>query len=64
MSMLWTVRYYLLCLKILNKPSGTDRNAPNNGGMKYGIRVLSNAKKAAQFNQDNGNKLWANTIMK
>ena len=62
--MLRTLRYHLICLEILNKPIGTDRRAPNNGWMKYGIRVPSNAKEAAQFDQENGNKLWDNTIMK
>ena len=64
MSMLRPLRYYRLCLAILKKYSGKDWRAPNNGGLKYGIRVPRNAKEAAQLEQDIGNKLWANAILK
>ena len=49
---------------ILNKSSGKDWECPNNGNMKYGIRVPRNAKETAQFDKENGNSLWANAILK
>ena len=52
MSMLRPIRYYQLRLARLKKPSGKDRHAHNNGGLKYGIRVLRNANEAAQFDQE------------
>ena len=64
MSMLRPLRYHRLRLEILNKPGGKDRRAPNNSGLKYGIRFPGNAKEAAQFDQKNGNKIWANAILK
>ena len=47
----------------MKNPSGKDWHASNNGGLKYGIRVLRNAKKAAQFDQENGYKLWSNALL-
>ena len=64
MSIIRPLRYNRLHLARLKKPSGKDRRAPNNGGLKYGIRVPRNTKEAAQFDQDNGNKCWANEILK
>ena len=64
MSMLRPLRCRLLRLARLNTPSGKDRRALNKGRLKYGIRVPRNAKNSIQFDQDNGNKLWANVILK
>ena len=62
--MLRPLRYHQLRLARLKKPGGKDRRAPNDGGMKYGIRVPRNTKEATQFYQENGNKLWDNEILK
>ena len=64
MYTLRTLRYHLLFLARLNKPGGTDWRVPNNSGMKYGVRVLRNAKEDTQFDQEKGNKLWTNVILK
>ena len=64
MYMLRLLRYHRLFLARMNKPSGKDRRAPNNGALKYRIRVPRNAKEATQFDQENGNKLWDNAILK
>ena len=37
---------------------------PNICNIKYGIRFLSNAKEAAQFDKDNSNTLWENSSLK
>ena len=64
MSMLLPLRYYRLRLARMNKIGGRDRRAPNNSGLKYSIKVPRNAKEAAQFDQENGNLLWTNAILK
>ena len=64
MYILQSLRYHQLCLAIMNKTSVKDRRAPNNSGMKYGIRVPRKKKEATQFDQENVNKLWANAILK
>ena len=64
MYTLRTLRYHRLFLARLNKPGGKDWRVPNNSGMKYGIRVLRNAKEDTQFDQEKGNKLWTNVILK
>ena len=64
MSMLQPLKYHRLCLVRLKKPGRKDWRAPNKSGLKYGIRVPRNAKEAARFDQENGNKLWANAILK
>ena len=51
-------------LAIMKKPSGKDCCTPNNGGTKYRITILKNYKEAAQSDQENGNKLWENEILK
>ena len=48
----------------MKKPSVKDQWAPNNGALKYIIRVPRNAKEAIQFDQENGNKIWADAILK
>ena len=60
MSMLRPLRRCLLYLARLKKHGGKDWRAPNNSGLKYGIIFPRNAKDAAHFDQENGNKLWAN----
>ena len=68
MSMMRPLRYHQLRLARLKKPSGKDQSAPNNGGLKYSMKVPRNAKEDAQFDaqfdQENGNKLWSNEIFK
>ena len=63
-DMLRTLRYHLLRRARLNKPGGNYRRAPNNSGMKYGIRVPRKTKEAAQLDTENGNLLWTNAILK
>ena len=63
-SMLRPLMYHRLCLAILKKSGGKERRAPNKSGLKYDIRVPRNAKEADQFDQENGNKLWTNEILK
>ena len=41
-----------------------DQWAPNNGALKYIIRSPRNAKEAIQFDQENGNRIWADAILK
>ena len=62
--MLRPLRYHQIFLAILKKPSGKYWRCPNNGNMKYSIRVPRNAKEAAQFDKENGNYLWSKTILK
>ena len=64
MSMMWPLRYHKILRVRLKKSGGKDRRAPNTSGMKYGIRVPRNAKKATQFDQENGNLLWTKEILK
>ena len=64
MSILRPLLYHQLRLARLEKPGGKDRSVPNNSGLKYGIRVLMNAKEATQFDQDNGNQILINEILK
>ena len=64
LSMMWPLRYHRLRLARLKKPGGKYQLAPNNGGMKYGIRVPRSANEAAQFNKENCNFLWDNAILK
>ena len=64
MSIMHPLSYHRLRLARLKKPIGKDRRDTNNGGLKYGIRVPRNAKEAAQFDQENGNTLWDNAILK
>ena len=63
-AMLRPLRFCRLCLERPNKYGGKDRCAPNNFGMKYGIRFPRNTKEAVQFNKENGNLLWKNAILK
>ena len=56
--------YQQLFLAIPKKPGGKDRRRPNNGNMKYGIRFLRKAKEESHFDNENGNYLWDNTILK
>ena len=58
------LRFQRLHQAILKKPSVRDRRSPNNSGLKYGINVPRNAKEAIQFDQENGNLLWYNAILK
>ena len=46
------------------KLGGNYWRRPNNGNMKYGIRLIRNTKKAAQFDRDNRDPLWENAILK
>ena len=62
--MLRTIRYWQICLVILKKPGGNYRQRPNNGNMKYVIRVPRNAWEASKFDRENVNSLWANDILK
>ena len=64
MDMLRPLRYHQLLLVILKKPDGKYWRAHNNSGLKYVIRFPRNTKEAAQFDQDNGNLLWMNAILK
>ena len=57
-AMLQPLSFHCICLVRLKKPGGKDLSAPNNSGMKYGIRIPINAKEAAQFDKENGNLLW------
>ena len=63
-AMLRPLRFHRLRRARLKKPSGKYRRAPNNSGMKYGIRVPRNSKEASQFYKENGNFLWRNEIFK
>ena len=56
-AMLQPLRFRQLCFAILKKSGGKDRRAPNNSGMKKGIRFRRNAKEAIQFDKENGNLL-------
>ena len=58
------IRFHRLFQEILRKPSGRDRRSDNNYGLKYGIRVSSNAKEAIQFDHENGDLLWHDAILK
>ena len=51
--MLRSLRFQLICLVRLKKPSGKDRKRPNNGNLKHGKRVPRNTKGAANFDKDN-----------
>ena len=62
--MLQSLRFQRLCLAILEKPGGKDPWRPNNGILKYGIRVPRNAKEFVQFDRDNVNSLWEIFILK
>ena len=48
----------------LKKPSGRDRQSDNTSGLKYGIRVPRIAKEVIQFDKENRNTLWRDTILK
>ena len=63
-SMLRPLKFHRLRLARLKKPGGKYWRAPNNSGMKYGIRVPRNAKGATQFDKENGNLVWNNAILK
>ena len=63
-AMMRTLRFHRILHTRLKKPGGKDRRAPNNYGMKYGIRVPRNAKEATQFDKENGNLLGKNSILK
>ena len=63
MSMQRPLSYHQIRLARTKKPSGKDWRAPNNGGLKYDIRVPRNAKDATQFDQIDGNKIWADAIL-
>ena len=63
-AMLRPLRFHRICLEIFQKPGGKNRRAPTNSGMKYCIRTPRNAKEATQFNKENDNLLWQNTILK
>ena len=62
--MLRPLSCHRLFLARLKKPGVKDWRAPNNSGLEYSIRVPSNVKEAAQFDQDSGNKIWSNAILK
>ena len=62
--MLRPLRFHRLCLERFEKTGGKDQNAPNNSGMKYGMRFPRNTKEADQFYKENGNLLWQNAILK
>ena len=50
-AMMRTLRFHRLLHTRLKKPGGKDRRAPNKSRMNYVIRVLRNAKEAAQFDK-------------
>ena len=62
--MLQPLSYHWLLLARLKKPSWKDRCAPNDSGIKYGIRFSMNVNEAAQFDKENVNSLWDNEILK
>ena len=64
LSMMRPLKYHLLRLSRLKKPGGKHPHSHNNGGIKYGIIIPSNASEAAQFDKENGNFLWGNAILK
>ena len=62
--MLHPLRFQILYCERLNKRRGADRQCPNKSHFKHGIRVPRNSKEADNFDKDNGNTLWENTILK
>jgi len=63
-AMMRPLRFHRLRLARLKKPSGRDRRPDNSSGLKYGIRVPRNAKEALEFDEENGNTLWRDAILK
>ena len=57
-AMIFTLRFHRILRARLNKPGGNYQRAPNNYGMKYGIRIPRNAKDAAHFDKEKGDLLW------
>ena len=51
LDMLWPLRFRRLFHERLKKSSGANKRRPNNGNLKYGIRVPRNVKEVAQFNK-------------
>ena len=62
--MMWLLRFHRLRRERLKKPSGRDRQSDNTSGLKYGIRVPRIAKEVIQFDKENRNTLWRDTILK
>ena len=44
--------------------SKNKRNSTNKSRVKFGIKVPSNVRDALIFDRENGNKLWAEAILK
>ena len=63
-AMMRPLRFHRLRQARLKKPCGRYQRSPNNSGLKYGISVPSNAKEAIQVDQESGNLLWYNSILK
>ena len=57
LAMMRPLRFHILRLARLKKPSGRDRRSDNSSGLKYGIRVPRNGREAIQFDRENGNTL-------
>ena len=64
LDMMRPLRFHRLRLARLKKPSGIDRRSDNTSGLKYVIRVPRNANEAIQFDRENGNTLWRDSILK
>ena len=64
LAMMHPLRFHKLRLARLKKPSGRYWRSDNSSGLKYGIRVPSNAKEDIHFDRENGNTLWRDAILK